>query len=48
MPHAGYLSAHQEAASLDLSFSFTLDNLRALFVPPAPVARGPPPPPPRR
>jgi len=42
--HAGYLSAHQESASLDLSFSFTLDNLRALFVPPAPAARRPPPP----
>ncbi|EPT03513.1 hypothetical protein FOMPIDRAFT_1115879 [Fomitopsis schrenkii] len=32
--HGGYLNAHQESASLDLSFSFTLDNLRSLFIPP--------------
>lgn len=37
--HGGCLSAHQESASLDLSFSFTLDNLRSLFVPPVPVPR---------
>ncbi|KZT72897.1 hypothetical protein DAEQUDRAFT_722528 [Daedalea quercina L-15889] len=41
--HGGYLTAQQESASLDLSFSFTLDNLRSLFVPPVPAARPPPP-----
>ena len=43
--HGGYLNAHQESSSLDLSFSFTLDNLRSLFIPPVPVARPRPPPP---